>query len=81
MVLPCVPATTSDVRGRRNSSARSAGRLVKRWRRSSTASTSGLPRDSALPMTTRSASSGTFASAQGERIGMPSASSCVDIGG
>ena len=81
MVLPCVPATTSDLRSRRNSSATSAGMLVWRRRRSSTASTSGFPRESALPITTRSASAGTFASAYGERTGIPSASSCVDIGG
>ena len=49
--------------------------------RSRTISTSGLPRESALPITTRSASAGTFASAYGERTGMPSASSWVDIGG
>ena len=60
MVLPWVPATTSDVRPRMNSSASSAGRLVMRCLRSSTASTSGLPRESALPITTTSASSGTL---------------------
>ena len=81
VVLPWVPATTSDVLPRMNSSASSAGRLVIRCLRSSTASTSGLPRDSALPITTRSASSGTFAAAYGDRTGMPSSWSCVDMGG
>ncbi len=63
VVFPWVPATTRGRRGRRYSSASRAGRLVKRCRRSRTASTSGLPRERALPITTRSASAGTFDSA------------------
>ena len=64
VVLPWVPATTSArVRSRRNSSASSAGMLLSRCLRSSTTSTSGLPRESALPSTTRSASAGTFSAA------------------
>jgi hypothetical protein len=61
VVLPWVPATTRQVRPRRNSSARRAGMLDIRCLRSSTTSTSGLPRDRALPITTMSASSGTLA--------------------
>ena len=81
VVLPCVPATTSELRPVRNSEASRAGMLVMGCRRSRTTSTSGLPRESALPITTRSASSGTFDSRYGERTVIPSFSSWVDMGG
>src|SRR5262245_4935192 len=81
VVLPWVPATTSGFLPRRNSSAVNAGMLVKGRRASSTASTSGLPRESALPITTSSASSGMFDAAYGERSSMPSPWSWLDIGG
>ena len=83
VVLPWVPATTTARRpaAPMKASPSSAAPLVIGWPRSSTTSTSGLPRDKALPITTRSASCGTLSSAYGVRISIPSSRSCVDIGG
>jgi len=58
-----VTTTTSGERPRRNSSRSRAAMEVKGMRSSSTRSISGLPRESALPTTTRSGAGERFASA------------------
>ena len=63
VVLPCVPATTSDSRPARNSSCSTAAIDVNGIRASSTNSSSTLPREMALPTITRSGLGVRFASA------------------
>ena len=75
VVLPCVPQITKRSRPCRNSSWMSAAIEVIGIRSSSTTSSSGLPREIALPTTTRSGRGSRFFAAYGSRIGMPIARS------
>jgi hypothetical protein len=54
VVLPCVPATTSERRPRMNSSLTTSACDRYSRRRFSVSSSSGLPRGMALPTTTQS---------------------------
>ena len=74
VVLPCVPATTIDRAPHRNCSRTASGSEQYRILRSSTSSSSGLPREMALPTTTRSRSVVMCAASYPSRIGMPSCS-------
>ena len=81
VVLPWVPATTMDRRSQSHVSRTVSGSERYRSPRSSTSSTSGLPRDTAFPTTTRSMSAVTFAASKPSRYGIPRAARKSLIGG
>src|SRR5207253_2137643 len=81
VVLPCVPATTRDSRVRRKSSCKTCGNERNGMRSSRTDSSSGLPREIALPTTTTSGRDERFDSEYGCMTLMPSLSKKSDMGG
>jgi len=81
VVLPCVPATASTQRSASTSRASHSGPEAYGMPRSSSASTTGMPRVITLPTTTTSGSGSSCDGAKPSVSSMPSASSCVLIGG
>jgi hypothetical protein len=81
VVLPCVPATASTQRSRRTSRASHSGPDAYGRPRSSIASMTGWPRVMTLPTTTTSGAGSSCAASKPCVTSMPSASSCVLIGG
>gem|GEM_PF-6820011 len=81
VVLPWVPQTMRRSRLARNSSWMRAAMEVMGMRASSTNSSSGLPREMALPTTTRSGRGSRLVALKGSMMGMPSSRSWSDMGG
>jgi len=81
VVLPCVPAKTSDSRVLRKFSCKTWGNDRNGMRSSSTYSSSTFPRDIAFPTTTTSGRGDKFASEYGCMTLIPSWARKSDIGG
>src|SRR5437867_4207719 len=80
-VLPCVPATTTTSLPTKNSSCNNCGNEQNGMRWSSTCSSSTLPREIALPTTTRPGLGLRFSAENGCETGMLSDCKKSDIGG
>ena len=81
VVLPWVPATTTDRRWARNSSDSSAGNEVSGSLRSCAASTSMWSLRQTLPTTTRSGDQSRLLGPNPSKTGIPWSASWVDMGG
>ena len=82
MVLPCVPATTTEWRFRRKNAPSAAGKLIWGRRRARTSVASGFTRRITFPMTTRSGlTRSRFAGSYGVNTGIAQARSMSLMGG